>query len=112
MIASLKSSCFEDHSILLGLLLTMLPQLSRLYLGGSVVLNFPFLRNVVPDEPSHTYWPKPDWARSSSLTWLLRPIGTRLTAFELPIDLRRNREENTWTAQGVCQLSSAFPQLQ
>jgi hypothetical protein len=112
MIASLKSSRFEDHSILLGLLLTMLPRLSRLYLGGSILLNFPFLRNVVPNEPSDTDWPKPDWAAGPDLTWISRLIAPRLTALELPIDLRRNREEHIWTPLSVSQLPGFFPRLQ
>ena len=112
MVASLKRSRFEDHSILLSLLLTMLPHLSRLYLGGSVLLNFPFLRSIIPNEPNDTHWRKPDWTNGPDMTRILGLIGSRLTVLELPIDLRRNLEANIWMPLSISQLPLFFPRLQ
>jgi hypothetical protein len=112
MIALLKAPRFEDHSILLALLLTMLPSLTHLHLGGSILLNFPFLRTMIPNEPEDTDWRKPDWANGPDLTWVLDLIGPGLTHLELPIDLRRNPEANIWTPLSIVALPSYFPQLQ
>ncbi|KAF3032977.1 hypothetical protein E8E12_002726 [Didymella heteroderae] len=112
MIALLKAPRFECHSILLGLLLTMLPKLEHLYLGGSILLNFPLFRAMIPNEPEDTEWHKPDWAAGPDLTWMLSLIGPRLTHLELPIDLRRNPEANIWTPLSIAALPSYFPRLQ
>ncbi|KAF3029147.1 hypothetical protein E8E12_000771, partial [Didymella heteroderae] len=90
----------------------MLPQLSHLYLGGSILLNFPFLRSIVPNEPNDTHWRKPDWPKGPDMTWILGLIGSRLTVLELPIDLRRNLEANIWTPLSVSKLPTYFPRLQ
>lgn len=111
MIASLKSNHFEDHGILLGVLLTMLPQLKRLYLGGSILLNFLLFRDMIPDESEDTDWRKPDWAKGPDLTWILALIGPKLTALELPIDLRRTPEANIWTPLSISKLPKYFPNL-
>ncbi|KAJ4383684.1 hypothetical protein N0V86_001739 [Didymella sp. IMI 355093] len=112
MIASLKAHRFEDHSVLLGLLLTMLPQLTRLYLGGSILLNFPLFRSMMPNEPEDTDWRKPDWAAGPDQTWILPLIGPQLTHLELPIDLRRSAEANIWTPLSIRNLPYSFPRLQ
>ncbi|KAF2631476.1 hypothetical protein BU25DRAFT_418270 [Macroventuria anomochaeta] len=110
MIASLKSERFEDHGILLGLLLTMLPQLEQLYLGSSILLNFPLFRNMIPNE-TDTDWTKPDWADGPDLTWVMSLIGPKLTSLELPIDLRRTPEANIWMPLSISQLPKYFPNL-
>ena len=112
MISLLKADRFEDHGILLCLLLTMLPQLERLYLGGSVLLNFPLFRNMMPNEPrNEDGYTKPDWADGPDLTWVVDLFGTKLTALELPVDLRRNPEDNVWQPLSILQLPKYFPNL-
>ena len=110
MIASLKHDHFEDHGVLLALLLTMLPQLEQLYLGGSILLNFPLFRHMIPDE-TDTDFAKPDWSDGPDLTWVVTLFGPKLTALELPIDLRRTPEANVWTPLSISQLTKYFPNL-
>ncbi|KAF3041189.1 hypothetical protein E8E11_002869 [Didymella keratinophila] len=112
MIALLNAPRFEDHSTLLALLLTMLPSLTHVYLGGSILLNFPFLHTMIPNEPDDTDWRKPDWAAGPDLVWVLDLIGPALTHLELPIDLRRNPEANIWTPLSIVKLPSYFPKLE
>jgi hypothetical protein len=112
LIGLLKAPRFEDHSVLLALLLTMLPSLRHLYLGGSILLNLPFLRPMIPNEPDDTDWRKPDWTSGPDLSWVLDLIGPRLTHLELPVDLRRNPEANMWTALSIVALPSYFPRLE
>ena len=112
LIALLKAPRFEDHSVLLALLLTMLPSLTHLYLGGSILQNFPILRTMIPNEPDNTDWRKPDWASGPDLTWVINLVGQRLTHLELPVDLRRNPEANAWTPLSIVALPSYFPRLE
>lgn len=111
LIAGLKRARFADHGVLLALLLSMLPRLSRLFLGGSILLNFPFLRAVVPNEPAGTPARKPDWAPGPDHTWLVSLLGSRLTHLELPVDLRRSVDANLWAPLSIARLPDAFPQL-
>lgn len=94
------------------MLLTMLPHLSHLSLGGSILLNFPFLNFMLPDEPNSTHWRKSDLKSGLDMSWILKLVGPRLTVLELPIDLRRNLESTTWTPLSISRLPNFFPRLQ
>lgn len=115
MIASLRADHFEDHGLLLCLLFTMLPQLDELYLGGSILLNFPLFRDMIPneqkdpDEPE--YLIRPDWAAGPDLSWITTLIGPKLTALELPLDLRRMPASDLWEPLSISQLPQHFPNL-
>ena len=108
-IALLKVDRFEDHGILLCVLLTMLPQLEKLYLGGSILLNFPLFRNMIPNEPSDVW--KKDWTMGLDMSWVVTLIGPKLVALELPIDLRRNPEDSFWWPLSIYQIPKYFPNL-
>ena len=72
---------YDGPSILLSLVLTMLPNLQELYLGGSILYNFPFLQPLLYHSslfPAHT----PD------LGPLLPLFSHKLTVLELPNDFR------------------------
>lgn len=112
MIALLKAPRFETHSTLLALLLTLLPHLERLYLGGSILLNFPLFAPLIPNEPNDTDYHKPDWAPGPDLSWVLWLVGPRLTHLELPVDLRRSAEANVWTPLSIVGLPAHFPRLE
>ena len=112
MIALLKVDRFEDHGVLLCLLLTMLPQLSHLYLGGSILVNFPLFRDMVPNEPrDENGIHNSGWADGPDLTWVVGLINRKVTALELPVDLRRTPEADTWMPLSISQLPNYFPNL-
>lgn len=104
LISLLKAPRFHDHSIPLALILTLLPCLTHLHLGGSILLNFPLFAALIPNAP--------DWGSEPHLTWILDLIGPRLTHLELPVDLRRTPEAHIWTPPRVVGLPARFPRLQ
>ncbi|KAF9696363.1 hypothetical protein EKO04_005690 [Ascochyta lentis] len=109
MIASLKATRFADHGLLLSLLLTTLPRLEQLYLGGSILLNFPILRDLIPNEPEAPAGPT--WAEGPDMSWVVAVIGHQLTALELPIDFRRTLEDNIWRPLSISRIPDFFPNL-
>ncbi|KAJ4362849.1 hypothetical protein N0V95_001223 [Ascochyta clinopodiicola] len=109
IITSLKAPQFKYHGLLLSLLLTLLPGLKTLYLGGSTLLNLPIFHHMISSAPEA---PKtPDCAKGPDLSWVVELIGPQLTALELPIDFRRSLDDSPWQPPGISQIPDFFPNL-
>jgi hypothetical protein len=78
---------FDGPQTLLVLLLTMLPNLRELYLGGSILYNFPLQPLLTPSSaPSHIF--DKISSHNASLSTLLSLFSRKITVLELPNDFR------------------------
>lgn len=110
LIGLIRRRTITTHGPLLALILTMLPNLKRLYTGGSILLNLPFLRAILRNPPTAAE-ESPGWDPTEpDLSWVLALVGPQLTALELPIDLRRSARYR-WTPPSVSQLPEHCPNL-
>jgi len=95
---------YDGPSILLSLVMTMLPNLQELYLGGSILYNFPFLQPLLYHSslfPAHT----PD------LGPLLPLFSHKLVVLELPNDFRTSPSSRSDYRGSVHGIPKYFPAL-
>jgi hypothetical protein len=117
-VADLQVTRFPTHGTLLTLLLAMLPCMKELYLGGSMLLNFPLFRDLLPTLDDKEYledlgsvgvysnWDNPN------LTCITAMLGYKLTVLELPNHFRLITETPWWFSEDVQSISQYFPNLQ
>lgn len=138
-IADLKASFFQFPGPFICLLITMLPRVQELYLGGSVLFNLPLFRAMLPalDNTSATSTvtnshPQFQIRRRRGLfggsvspvirrisNWdlpNLSPImtsllGPRLTHLELPNDMRLSPDDAPRHIEAIVDIATTFPHL-
>lgn len=96
---------FDGPSILLSLVMTMLPKLQELYLGGSILYNFPFLQALFTSNSS--LFP----AHNPDLSPLLCLFSHKLTVLELPNDFRIAPSSRSDYRGSVHGIHGYFPKL-
>ncbi|KAE8839673.1 hypothetical protein PTNB73_04085 [Pyrenophora teres f. teres] len=76
----LSTDAFDSPSLLLGLTLKMLPRLTALYLGGTVLFYLPLIRSitVVINSTRNPLESMPN------MDCVLQTLGSQLTTLELP----------------------------
>ncbi|KAH6864934.1 hypothetical protein BKA58DRAFT_462398 [Alternaria rosae] len=96
---------FDGPSTLLSLVTTMLPNLQELYLGGSILYNFPFLQALFTSNSS--LFP----AHNPDLSPLLSLFSHKLTVLELPNDFRIAPSSQSDYRGSVHGIPRYFPEL-
>jgi hypothetical protein len=101
---------FDGPQTLLILRLTMLPNLRELYLGGSILYNFPLQPLLTPSSAPSRIFDEIS-SHDASLSTLLSLFSRKLTVLELPTEFRTRFYNDDRYRGRVYHIPTFFPEL-
>jgi hypothetical protein len=100
---------YEYSGSLVCVLFTLTPNLTKIYLGGSTLVNFPIFHAILPyiipvKLPGF-------WLSVPDLSPVLRLFGAKLSVLELPSNFHISPIEQSWQIPEISDIPTYFPEL-